>query len=357
MKRIQRKLNSLKVLLKELCKYIIILYLFTISDLLSGEGLNVSIKSGEIIIAHEELLGFNYLKNNEGTDEIAFETKDNTNFLLSLSVSPDTIYFLNSLILECTSKKFKNFAFEINGDFLDVQSFKELYTALDSKGNMVGDNLKESDLKFWGQKKSFFNKETSKWVNIDFEKDNTEGMEYILIEYSGDDSFKLPLRVQEKSFQNKEEEKNKNDFNLEDLFLKIYQWNGNSWEKLSGFSPVSKCNCKKAAIKFYKQMPLKFRLTLMTGTFKLNSVHLVKALKVTPKNINIDNLPFSLKTNDSEYLKITADEKFNTTLNLGKNNFCVLKAIGYFEVGKDKNNIPKGIDDILNRFLSRIKFW
>ncbi len=357
MKIIQKRLNSLKVLLKELCRYITILYLWTIPNLLYGEGLNVSIKSGETTVVQKELLVFNYLKNNEGTDEIVFETKDNANFLLSLSVSPDTLYFLNSLMLECTQKKFKNFAFEINGDFLDVRAFKELYTALDSNGNMVGDELKESDLKFWGQKKSFLKKEASAWVNIDFNKYNIEGMEYILIEYSGDDGFKLPLKSQGKPLQNKEDEKSKNDFNLEKLFMKIYQWDGNTWKKLAGIPPVPEDNHKKVAIRFYREMPLKFRLTLMRGTFKLDSVRLVKALRLTPEKTEIENLPSSLKANDSKYLKISAEEKFNTTLNLSKNNLCALKATGYFEVRKDKNNIPKGIDDILNRFLSRIKFW
>lgn len=357
MKIIQRKLNSLKMLLKELCKYIIILYLWTVPNLLYGEGLNISIKSGETLVVKKELLVYNYLKDNEGTDEIVFETKDNTNFLLSLSVSPDTLYFLNSLMLECTTKKLKNFALEINGDFLDVRGFKELYTALDSNGNMVGEELKESDSKFWGQKKSILKKGANAWVNIDFNKDNIEGMEYILIEYSGDDGFKLPLRVQEKPLQNKEDENNKNDFNLEELFMKIYQWDGETWKKLAEVPPVSKDNHKKVAIRFYSGKPLKFRLTLVTGTFKLDSVRLVKGLRGTPEKMEIDNLPLSLKTNDSKYLKISAEEKFNTTLNLEKNNLCALKATGYFEVKKDKNNIPKGIDDILNRFLSRIKFW
>lgn len=355
MKIIQLKLNSSKVLLKELCRYIIILNLFTISDLFSAEGLNVYIKSGEEMIAQGKLLGFNYLKKNEGTDEIIFKTGENTNLSFSLSASPKTFYFLNSLMIECASRKFKNFAFEINGNILEVQSSKEPYTALDSEGNMVVDHLKESDSKFWGRKK-FLNKEVSKWVNIDFEKEDTEGMQYILIEYSSDDNFRIPLRVQEK-YPNNKEEKGKNDLDLADLSMKIYQWNKETWKKLAEISPVSKGNSKKIAIKFDKYLPLKFRIVLVAGIFKLNSVHLVKGLRVTPKKINIKNMASSLKTNDSEYLKITTDENYNITLNLEKNNICVLRATGYFEVGKDKNNIPKGIDDILNRFLSRIKFW
>jgi len=140
------------------------------------------------------------------------------------------------------------------------------------------------------------------------------------------------------------------------ITLNIYQWNGNSWKKLTEIFPLFKNNNRKVAIKFHKNLSLKFRIDIMSGTSKLNAIYIASALKVIPKNINIDKLPSPLKRNDLNYLKITADEKFSTTLNLEKNNFCVLKATGYFEI-KDKNNIPKGIDDILNRFLSRIKFW
>lgn len=343
--------------LKELYKYILILLIFVSSELLYGTGLNISIKSGETIVAHKTFLGINYLKNNEGTDELVFDTKDNNNFLLEIEPSHDTVYFLNSISVACTSKKLKNFAFEINWDFLEVQSLKELYTALDSNGNMVGDDLKESDSKYWGQKKSFFKKQTRECVNIDFKKAGTGGVDYILIEYSGDDSFKLPLRFERKNPVDKEKNDKEEEFNFKELNLKIYQWNGDSWKKLGEIPPLFRYNNKKIAIKFYKDLPWKFRVELMSGTSKLNSIHLASASKVILKNINIAQLPSSLKAIDSNYLKITPDEKFYKTLKLGKNNLCLLKANGYFEVREDKNNIPKGIDDIMNRFLSRIKFW
>ncbi len=356
MKKAERKSNSSRVPLKELFKYIIILYLFTISDLLYGDGLKVSIKSGETLVAEGQFLGFNHLKHNEGTDEIIFETASNKNFLFELVPPVERIYFLDYLIVKCTSKKIEKTALDIDGNFLEIQSLQELYTALDSRGNMVGDGLRESDSKFWEQKKSLFKKESLEWVNIDFKKRNTEGMDYLLIEYSGGDSFKVPLKPMESPFKRKEDKEDKKDFNIKDITLKVYQWNGNSWVKIVELPPVLECNCKKAT-KFHKGMQLKFRLSMMTGTFKVNSVHLAKAIRAIPKTINIDDLPFSLKADDSEYLKITTEEKFQRTLDLDRGNLCVLKARGYFEMVEDKNNIPKGIEDIINRFLSRIKFW
>ncbi len=327
-----------------------------ISDLLYGDGLKVFIKSGETIVAQEEFLGFNYLKHNEGVEEIIFETADNKNFLLELVSPSGAMYFINSLIVECTSKKIKKGALDIDGNFLKIQSLQELYTALDSKGNMVGDDLRESDSKFWGQKKSLFKKESEVWVNVDFNRKYTEGMDYLLIEYSRGDGFGVPLRPRGSLLKKKEDKEDKKDFNIKGLTLKVYQWNGNSWKQIAELHPVLKYNCKKA-IRFHKEMPLKFRLSMMQGTFKVNSIHLAKARRVIPEVINIDNLPSSLKADDSKYFKITSKEKFTTTLDLDRDNLCLLKARGYFEAAEDKNNIPEGIEDIMNRFLSRIKFW
>lgn len=341
--------------MKELYKYLTIFFLFGALDFLYGNGLNVLIKSGETISVQKEILGLNYLKKNESTDEVIFETDNDKNFTLQLSAYPETIYFLNSLILECTSKKLHHTAFDNDMNIMEVQSLKGLYTALDSNSNMVGEDLKESDLKFWGKQKSFLKKETREWVNIDFVRENTDNLDYLLIDYSGAHNFKLPLKRQQKSSDAKKE-KEEEDFNLKELNLKIYQWDGNSWIKLSDTPPLFKDNNRKVAIKFNKNLPLKFRIEVMSGASKINAVHLAGTTRVAIKKINIPQLPAPLQENDSEYLKLTPEEKFNKLLNSGKNNLCILKVNGYYEVMTDKN-IPKGIDDIINRFLSKIKFW
>lgn len=328
----------------------LLLFLFA-GNFLNAEGLNITIKSGEKILGKEKLLVRNYNQINEGTDQFIISKIDSKSLLMILQPEHDTIYFLNSTTVDCAKEKAESIAITPDGKILGVKDKLELYTALDSSGEMVAKLLIDSDSQFWGEKNAFFKKETRKWVNIDFKKIKGKNFEYLLIDYSGE---KVPGLL---STGSDVKEGEKESFNLKEYNIMIYQWNGDSWLKLVEIPPVFSKTSRKMAIKIMQEKPLKFRAELISGVSRIDSIMLVHASLLKNKPAKFFRLPVELRQNDKKYLKIPPGEEEIIETEVEKDSLCLLRITGYFELKKERENIPKGIDDIINRFLSRIKFW
>jgi len=340
--------------LKGLFKYIVIPIL--ISNHLYAFGINVYLYENDSIISKAKLLSFNYLKKNSGTDYFVFETGDNKVDSMVITNEEQLNYYLDAISVECASGKIKNHAIDLDGKIKNIISTMELYTALDSKGNMVGEKLREEDGELWGESRSIFKGSASQWVNIDFMNKNDEVFNYLFVKYNGYGTLKIPIKdIKLEDKGDKEDESQK--FNINTMSISIYQWNGDTWIKLASIPPLPAGHDRRYVAKIANRRFLKFRLTIPSGDVKIDSVKMANIEDVLTRSYIINGLPVSLNIPDSKYYTLPSGKTLSLGLNIKQNRLCLLKVTGYFEPAQEKRDIPKSFDDIIKRFLSRIKFW
>lgn len=348
----KKGLNSSGVPLRALYKILALLTFFSSQFALEAGGLSVEVISGERIVARGEALAFNFQKERESFDYLLFETNNSRDFYLKVNAPQDRRYSLDLLSLKCARGRASDTVLSDNGELLLVRKTYPPYTALDFKGNMVRDLLCCSDERFWEQKRTIFKPSGEAWVNIDFKKE-TRG-EYVIVEYLGNMDGEPIIRT-ERGRDKKTEEKGEK-ISLRDTRSILYFWDNDKWNRLGELQPVPRGTERRLAFRLNSESH-KFRITLPAGFLKINAVFLAQAEVMKTERLGLDDLPRSLKVVDRAYHTLEPRGSLNFSFRAPENEVCVLSLKGYFEVIEKESDIPKGIDDLVNRFLSRIKFW
>jgi len=326
-------------------------------------GMNVCLCSGDKKIVQSDMMIDSFRKENEKRSNLLFENRELEDLELRMISAPDMEYYIDLLEIGCTKGSVSNIVLDTHGNLIKIKKELELYTALDSNGDMVGGSLRKADAVFWPELKGVLARFSDKkiWVNIDFKDMDFKSYNFIVINYAP--TYMLEGRIRETFAKEKKEDKDKKEsVSAEDtggnFLIHIKQWNDQTWEYIGKIGPSS-AGVRRMAVLFEENgfSAGKFRIELRSGNWILDSIYLASGDALAIKKNGGVKLPDSLLRDDGNYLHLESGESRQFDFRGRNNEICLLGMKGYYLLKDAKKDIPKSVDDIINKFLSRIKFW